>query len=367
MNIALRVDASVQIGSGHVMRCLTLADELRRRGNNCEFICRPHPGHLGEVISARGFRVNWLKAATAASRPFAGQLLAHDHWLGADWRADAEQTQAVLGNETFDWLVVDHYGLDARWESRLAETALRVMVIDDLADRHHQCQLLLDQNVLNGATGETYERLVNTDCLQLLGPNFALLGPEYSRLAALLPERTGVVARVLVFVGGSDPFHLTETCLEALASPRLKNVCVDVVVGPNHPAPGRVRQLAACRPGTSVYSSLPSLAGLMLRADLMLGGGGATNWERLCLGLPAVVVSTADNQEGISRSLDDSGLVHYLGKAGECTVEDMRQAVLSLACNPARTAARSRVMRQVVDGKGTARVVDSLCNGVGCR
>ncbi|WP_405420711.1 hypothetical protein [Marinobacter flavimaris] len=145
MRIAFRADASVQIGTGHVMRCLTLADELTRQGHECQFICREHEGHLGDLIASNGHGLtllsprvdNELDTKGASSDNYA-------LWLGVPWQEDARQTFDVLTPWKPDWLVVDHYALDAEWDSALANAVGSIMVIDDLANRVHECALLLD-------------------------------------------------------------------------------------------------------------------------------------------------------------------------------------------------------------------------------
>lgn len=374
MKVAFRADASVRIGSGHIMRCLTLADELCSRGHTCQFICRPHPGHLGQVIEARGYPVYWLQkpdeGAEACSAQTRGEPLAHAHWLGTSWEADADQTRLFLENAGCDWLIVDHYGLDCQWEQRLSSAVTRMMVIDDLADRYHCCQLLLDQNVLDVRDGAGYPELVNPGCELLLGPSFALLGCEYALLSSLIPERRGRVARVLVFVGGSDPFQLTETYLDALSTTHLSHLSVDVVLGKNYPFPERIHQKAAKRGRTEVYSGLPSLAGLMIRADVMLGGGGATNWERFCLGLPALVTSIADNQDAVNQMLAERGLIYFQGKVEQVSGDNIARMLLKILENPDALTRVSSSMRAIVDGKGTSRVADKLeevMENDGCR
>lgn len=361
MHIAFRVDASIQIGTGHVMRCLTLADALSTHGHACVFICRNHQGHLAELIARRGFEVHCLKPELPAYRNAEDDApLVHADWLGVSWQQDAKQTLKVLVGHNVDWMVVDHYALDARWERSIASVASRILAIDDLADREHQADILLDQNALGVPIKERYRDLVNRQCGLFLGPQYALLGQEYRLLARAMPERDGHVSRVLIFVGGSDPHHLTEQYLEALASPGFKHLAVDVVIGNNHPSPEKVVQIVESRDGARLYTGLPSLSALMVRADLMLGAGGATNWERMCLGLPAIVVSVARNQESINEELDDLSLLHFLGRAKDVSVEEIRTCLASVLENTRCNADQSRAMRQVVDGTGTARLVEAM-------
>jgi UDP-2,4-diacetamido-2,4,6-trideoxy-beta-L-altropyranose hydrolase len=361
MRVVFRADASVQIGTGHLMRCLTLADELTRQGHECRFICREHNGHLGELISSKGYQLTLLQVdgGTKFESSDNGNT-AYADWLGAPWQQDVEQTVEALTPFKADWLVVDHYALNACWEQQVAKAVGRIMVIDDLADRAHECSLLLDQNVLGAEVQHRYETKVNKTCQLLLGPSYALLRPEYGLIADVLPERDGNISRFLVFVGGSDPYHLTERYLHALDAREFDHLFVDVVLGKNHPSPEMVKQLVAKRVKTRLYAGLPSLAALMVRADLMLGAGGATNWERMCLGLNSVVVSVARNQDDINRELESQRLISFVGNAEVLGVEPIRESIQFTLRNPKHNQHQSIAMRRIVDGYGAQRVAQKL-------
>ncbi|WP_417547530.1 UDP-2,4-diacetamido-2,4,6-trideoxy-beta-L-altropyranose hydrolase [Marinobacter segnicrescens] len=356
-----RADASVQIGTGHVMRCLTLAEDLRRQGHQCVFICRDHVGHLADLVTKKAFDLHLLRS------PEQSEMLAkdepappHSHWLGVPWQTDAKQTLEALSGRNADWLIVDHYALDAKWERQLAEAVGQIMVIDDLADREHYCAVLLDQNVLDGDARQRYEAKVNKECDLLLGPHYALLRPEYELLTKALPERDGNISRVLVFVGGSDPYHLTECYLEALQSKSFKHLFVDVVIGRNHPSPEVVKQLVMSRSNTQLHCGLPSLSAMMVRADLMLGAGGATNWERMCVGLNGVVASVASNQDEINRVLEAQNLIQFLGDAETLSIGEVNEAIkFALEC-PEYIRSQSNAMRAIVDGCGTQHISQAL-------
>ncbi len=151
MRVVFRADASLNIGSGHVMRCLTLANALRESGASCFFVCREHPGNLLELIREQGFEAIGLplpKTFESLHGKHSSSRLTYAGWLGDSWQRDAEQTLAALNGELADWLVVDHYALDSAWEESLRPACRRLLVIDDLADRDHRCDLLLDQNLV---------------------------------------------------------------------------------------------------------------------------------------------------------------------------------------------------------------------------
>ena len=313
--VLFRCDASLSIGSGHVIRCRTLARELQRCGAEVLFLCRRQPGDLIALLEQE-FRVLALSAQPlAVCEELEGREL-YGAWLGCSQMQDAEDCLGVLesaGVRSADWLVVDHYGLDAIWQANLLERLAgalptKLLAIDDLADRPHQTDLLLDQNFFGAATEQRYEGLVPTDCRQLLGPHYALLGPEYALLHPLVPPRTEL-RRVLVFYGAVDSENLTSRALEALMEPALAHLAVDVVLGQKSPHREAVADLVAQRPCTNLHGPLPSLSGLITRADLAIGAGGTTTWERACLGLPTLVTPIAANQfEGVE-ALEKQGCV----------------------------------------------------------
>ena len=276
------------------MRCLTLAEDLRERGVATRFVCRAHPGHLIEWLRQRGMAVHAMPEPAESRGMSAPEN--HSDWLGVTQTEDADQTIQALRGEHPEWLIVDHYGLGSAWERRLRGHAGKLMVIDDLANRPHDCDLLLDQNYSTGSAGR-YRELVPEMAALALGPRYALLRPEYLQHRLVLRERDGRVRRVLIFFGGSDSYNMTGMALAALSGAEFDRLEVDVVIGPNNVHRARLERAIAERPLTTAYGHRPHLADLMAQADLAIGAGGTTTWERLCLGLPSLVVSIAENQE----------------------------------------------------------------------
>jgi UDP-2,4-diacetamido-2,4,6-trideoxy-beta-L-altropyranose hydrolase len=355
-NFAFRVDASMNIGTGHVIRCLTLADALRAQGAQCQFICRAHPGHLMDIIRSRGYAVSCLAAPVLDDQ-------SHDistAWLGSTWKDDALETEAALDCFSLDWLVVDHYAIDQRWEATLKPRYKKLMVIDDLADRPHCCDLLLDQNWFSEATLTRYENLVPTHCQCFFGPKFALLKHEYVQQRAAMSPRDGNIRRVLVFMGGSDPTNQTAKVLHALSVPDLRSLAVDVVIGKNHPDRLGIQMLVEARHSTVLHQNLPHLAGLMAQADLMVGAGGATAWERMCLGLPCIVISTAANQTVCSTALMKAGYIDFLGEMNQITVDHISAALKRCLTNPKNIRNQSIRGQELVSGTGVDEIMHSL-------
>ena len=345
------------------MRCRTLARQLQSRGAAVSFLCRRQPGDLISLLEQEFVVLALPEQTLAVCDGLEGRDL-YGSWLGCTQGQDAAQCLEVLAEAAIKsprWVVADHYGLDAHWEAQLlaglagSDAPPQLLVIDDLADRPHQADLLLDQNFFGEATQQRYQDLVPPQCGQLLGPHYALLGPEYAQLHPLVSPRTEL-KRVLVFFGGVDPDNLTGRALEALLDPSLAHLAVDVVLGLQSPHRKKVEELVACRPHTTLQGPLPSLAGLIARADLAIGAGGATTWERACLGLPSLVVAIAANQLPFSEALAKAGHVQLLGDEASVTAEKIRSALRSVIAQPlAREAASA-----LTDGWGASRLAMAM-------
>ncbi len=322
MKIAFRVDASLQTGSGHVMRCLTLADALKTRGADCHFICREHPGHLLDVIRQRGHTVTGLSARNSMSAMSATviRIPVHAEWLGCDWQIDAQETAGILADQQPDWLVVDHYALDQCWEAFLAPHYKKLMVIDDLADRPHSCDLLLDQNL--GRKVEHYVQWVPTHCRVLTGPQYALLRPEFSAMRTYSLQRRQsqpALRQLLVTMGGVDHSNATGQVLQALKTCALPVDCrITVVMGLTAPWLKNVQELASEMPWpTDVVVNVGDMARRMADSDLAIGAAGSTSWERCCLGLPTMMVVLADNQRAAAQALDATCAARLMGAVSD--------------------------------------------------
>ena len=372
--VVFRCDASLRIGSGHVMRCRTLARALQRRGAEIVFLCRRQPGDLIALLEQE-FRVLVLperlqiSAEAEEATCLSGRVL-YAAWLGCSEEQDAKECLAALADaqhRPLAWLVLDHYGLGASWQQRMQlglcqgdDAAPAVLVLDDLADRAHQASVLMDANRLDPAAPDSYRDLVPETCTTLLGPAYALLDPLYPRLQPLQPARSQL-ARVLVFFGGIDAANHAAVALQALSHPRLLHLAVDVVVGAAAPHRADLECRVLQRPNTSLHVGLPTLAGLMARADLAVGAAGTASWERACLGLPALVVPVAENQEQGAQALQAAGVARCLNlQAAADPVAMLWAFLLELLDAPDALLAMSEACLQLGDGRGLARVVAAL-------
>ncbi|MGX4730664.1 UDP-2,4-diacetamido-2,4,6-trideoxy-beta-L-altropyranose hydrolase [Pseudomonas corrugata] len=361
MKIVFRVDASLQMGTGHVMRCLTLADALNVRGAECHFICREHPGNLVGFIRSKGYGVSVLPVSAFRSESesvSAEPLLAHAYWLGGSWQQDAEACAAILAETQAEWLIVDHYALDSRWESALKPHYCKLMVIDDLADRSHICDLLLDQTY-SRASAE-YLPWVPEDCILLCGSRYALLRPEFAQLRSYSLQRRANphLRQLLITMGGVDNNNATGKVLEALKSCPLPVDCrIIVVMGATAPWLSEVQLCAEQLPwAIEVKVNVSDMAQLMADSDFAIGAAGATSWERCCLGLPTIMLVLADNQRTIAQSLDAAGAAFL----SDLSILSARQLIAFQQIQPAALSTMSALAASITDGLGVLQVITSF-------
>jgi UDP-2,4-diacetamido-2,4,6-trideoxy-beta-L-altropyranose hydrolase len=304
----------VHIGSGHLMRCLTLADQLRAEGDEVAFVCRDLPGAMFDLLQDRGYRSAKLSVSEEGN---GSQLFDAQEMIRAAGR---------LFPEGIEWLVVDHYQLDAVWERMLRPHACKLMVIDDLANRSHDCDLLLDQNYYRDSA-QRYQGLVPEQCVTLLGPAYVLLRPEFADARKRLKVRSGTVRRILIFFGGSDPTNQTQKVVGAIKLLERPDIDVDVVVGSANPNRNTIQTLCNELSNVTFHCQVSNMAELILNADLGIGAGGAAMWERCCLGLPTITVVFADNQERTTEDVAAIGAIEYLGWSDQLGSEDYARVV----------------------------------------
>lgn len=364
MKIVFRADASLEMGTGHVMRCLTLANALYAEGNECHFICREHPGNLVEHIRKQGHTVHSLPHlgnGKVSNKNNEEPVLAHAAWLGASQKEDATASEEILALIKPKWLVVDHYALDYRWEQDLKQYYQSLLVIDDLADRKHSCNLLLDQTF--GRNAEDYHPWVPPDCTLLCGSNYALLRPEFAQLRAYSLERRKQpqLKRLLITMGGVDKDNATGLVLSALTHCDIPQDCqITVVMGTYAPWLKEIQAQAAQMPWfTEVCVNIGNMAQLMANADFCIGAAGSTSWERCTLGLPCILICLAENQKMVIEKL----VYHGASVALELITlkkhrHDLLNKALILAQDNLKTMIDSAAM--ITDGTGCSKLLRYL-------
>lgn len=334
MKIAIRADSGIIMGSGHIMRCLTLADELKAE---TIFYCRNLPGNIKDVIETRGYKV----------------VLLSDNLQ----KADIEFLECLKQKE-LQTLIIDSYETNINLESKAREYVDNIVVIDDIANRRHDCDILLDQNPCP-ATHARYKNLIPQNSIKLLGLGYALLGKEFSRHCDNnSAPHNNIIKNILIFFGGGDHKNLTQKVIEILIScpNNTKDIKFNVIVGASNQNKDRIQSLCETNPNFTFHCQVNNMDAMMREADLFIGAGGTTNWERMCIGLPAVLISIAENQEESCRELTKFDVVKYLGTAEDFSGEKLLDTIKWVIENPQWIHNASINGQRMVDGKGAKRV-----------
>ena len=328
MKVVIRTDSSVSIGYGHVMRCLSIAEELRILGAEVCFICRDLKGNLITDIKEKGYTVYSI-AGTEQEMEFNGK---------ADQKAVAEILEDM---GEVDWIIIDHYQINQQWEKSVRPYAENIMVIDDLADRPHDCDVILDQGYYSN-NEERYRDLVPVHSLRLFGPGYALLREEFKQARYQVRKREGSLRRIMIMFGGTDPTQETEKALSALELLMDEEMKVDVVTGEANERKELLREWCKRWPNMTFHCQVNYVADLMLKADLAIGAGGSSTWERCYLGLPAITILTAANQVAMCLELEKVNAIMNLGWYDQVSVEMIARKIKEFKQCPAQLAEISK-------------------------
>lgn len=321
--VFFRLDADARIGIGHLMRCLTIANELQRHGSLCHFLCRELMPSLHDRVASQGHMVHTVDNEHSAV--------------------------GVLSEFRPDWVVFDHYGLDATFENKAGAFSKSVLVIDDLADRSHDCDFLLDQGPLR--TPDDYRPWVDPQCQLCLGTDYALVGPEFQHFCK--PYVTSW-ERGLICFGGADPDNIAMTVLQALDSqPQMRRIKWTVISGTANPHWNELKDFTAHSPLDIVLiKHSDRIAELMANHDFAIGAAGGMTWERACIGIPTLAIPISDNQ------LISAEVIRHF-RLGE-TLDPSALTSPLLASSLKRLKQHAHVYRQrsqaMVDGLGITRL-----------
>lgn len=343
----IRCDSSRIIGSGHVSRCLSLAKSLSKKGVRVHFLCRDLPGHINERIIDSGFSVLTIPT-------FQG-----DDDYAISQEQDAKNVLAIIKSFGKHAIVIaDHYALTHQWQLSV-RTHFPLVVIDDLADRRHDCDILINQNFYPEGL-DLYGGLVNNDTKLLIGPSYAILSPEYERNRTEHLIFRNDVGRIVIFFGASDLSNVTYRALDAALKASPDSAKIDVVIGKNYPAIDELESLARRSARVKIYNYVENFSDFISNADVMIGAGGVTQWERCCFGIVGVVISIVDNQVRISQNLADIDASVYVGWHKDVEVSDIEGAIQTLLSNRDYRHKISKKAFSLVDGGGAGRVADEV-------
>ncbi len=367
MNVAIRTDASTDIGSGHLMRCLAIAEELRRVGHKILFLLSNRERKWIELIRAKKYEYEAIDAPSSIVSPSnayeKNPNCPNRFRINVDWQEDALETESALRSKKTDWLIVDHYGLDWRWESFIRGNTNRIMVIDDLADRKHDCDILVD--CVYGRQTTEYKHLVPSHCKLLLGTRYALLRREFSMWRNYAINRRSQQPNagcMLISLGGVDADNMTGKVLSILGKVDcLYFGSINVVFGPGFKHEEKIKNMIAKFPKSiTLHSNVNNMAERVANADFGIGAFGVSTWERFCLGLPSINIITESNQVGTAAKLQN---LQFAGIVFSQTVEkDIFPCIRRLLGDRRIYERISCVVSDLVDGKGICRVVQQMKN-----
>ena len=354
--LVIRADASAVIGTGHVMRSLTLASEAAVRGWFVCFAIRNPSGSIIKLLQSAGHQVRVLSLEKQNSSDKVDSL-AHGNWLSVSQKTDAGETLSIIQDFKPDWIIVDHYALDANWHRIVKPYCANIMVIDDLADRSLDCKILLDQNV--GAREAAYKGKVLSDCKYLMGPEYALLRKEFQdwRQYSLNRRLRGSIQKILITMGGVDASNHTLEVIKELERSEYSADCeFTIVLGALYSHKNALKKfIESSQLALSVMINVKNMAEIMAKSDLCIGAAGSTSWERCCLGLPTLTLAIAENQKMIALALDQKGAaisssINQLRGDFEIFFESNNNTLDKLTLNS----------KAVCDGLGVSRVIDHM-------
>jgi len=341
--VVFRADASYQIGSGHIMRCLTLAEGLRKKGYVCVFVCQKTPGHLFDLIRKKKFQCHEMKSKSRQISP----------------EEDAKNMVKISEYNSWDvrWVIVDHYQLGLGWEKTIKNyyASAKLLVIDDYLNRSHFCDLFLNQNIFSSKP----KTKINASAPKLLGPQYVLLRSEFLKVSKKLKNNSSF-PQILIFFGGTDPTHETEKILKAIIKQKINNIGFKVVVGKNNPRYQKIKALCKKIKNAHYDYQTDQMAKTMAQCDLAVGAGGTTSWERAYLGLPTLIVTVAKNQDDIAKNLAKMGAVIYLGSHQRVTGEKMVNAFIKIISSRSQLLSMQKKSKTLVDGLGVLRVIKAM-------
>lgn len=341
--VIIRVDASLIIGAGHVMRCLVMAAELSNNGMTPLFVCRAHQGHMADKIKSCGYEISILP-----ERSTNVEALNYASWLGADWEIDADETIEIINLKQANWVIVDHYGIEIRWEARVKRsTDAKIMIIDGLANRIHEGDILLDPSFsIHGE--QRWSSQINKSCKLLVGPHYALLRKEFVSESEKIKKSENIAKRIFVSFGAMDIRNVTFKVLDVILNLELHDINIDVVVGPGNPHISNLINAYGKFKFVQIYVDPQNVAKLMVNADIGISAGGGMLMEQCYLQVPTIVISTAANQVGSALAMHEQGAIHYMGDIGNVTNEEIKNAIIELVKNPKLRRKMKKICKKIM-------------------
>lgn len=358
--VLFRVDSGSKIGIGHVRRCANLATSMKNSGIECVFVCLDLPNNISNFLRENGFRV-YTTDISVKELGWVGSYTDQYHGLGDKTFSHADQlaTGKIIDSIKPSLIIVDHYFLAQKWETHFKQKGIAIVVIDDLANRPHNCDILIDQNFFGSEARNRYKNLVPAHSKKLFGPSYALIERKYANSRNLKKFDEGDT-KVLISLGGSDPDNVTGLILQFLLDSNLPNLSYKVVLGPSNIFRKEIETQLSDAANFKIFYSPESLFDLTHESDIVIGAGGSSTWERMALGTPSLIVGIAENQMEISQFLADKGLIIYLGKSEELNSANFTYEFKKLLSSHSKRHTMAQQNKKLVDGLGTEKVCEEV-------
>ena len=336
MNFFFKVNAGPNIGIGHLQRCINLAEGLKSKKNNIIFLINISSKDYIKKIKKKNFKVKVFKS---------------NNFLLIN-------AKKIFSNKLYNFLIIDDYSVNYRWESKIYNYVNKILVIDDFVDKNHYCDIYLNQNVIN-RKDIIYIKNKFSKQKCLLGPKYALLDKNYNFFYKKKIEKLNL-KRVLVSFGGSDKENFTNLVLESLSKKKYLDLKIDVVLGKDYRYKNELKKKYKLNNNINIIRNLPSLAEKLHKANLSIGGGGSTSWERLCLSKPAVVFCISKNQKRIISDLKKKNMIIYGGNLINFGSKKFENLIDKIIVKYKNIFKKMEYGKTLVDGLGVSRVIENL-------
>ena len=352
-NLIFRVDSSNVIGSGRFMRCYNLALELKHF--NTTFICRYLNNEQRKLLEDKKIRL--LINQTKSDQIYSDLYL---NWLGVTQEIDAIDTIENINSLENIILIVDSYSLSETWLNLINPLTIKTIVIDDLANRNFNCDMLIDHNYFKNYEYR-YHNLVNENAIKLLGPKYSLISKSLVKFKKEKPFFNHLNS-ILIYFGASDNYNLTLFTLDALLESKYKKLDFKIILRSDHKNFSQIEQLSNNLNNIELFSFTADIGDFFKKCDLAIGAGGTTTWERILVGIPSLIVTIAENQNKFIKDLKEDKFIYYLGNFSTLKKRDIIKKIDYLVKNKSDVAKNINRGQILVDGKGISRVKESIMN-----
>jgi len=341
LNLGIRTDSSAVIGTGHIVRCTALAQELRNLGTKVRFISKPYKGNILNFVKKNKFLVSEIKEDVNLNK-------------------DIQETKKIIKKFKLNYLIVDNYNLNLVWEKEIKKHVKKLIVINDFI-RKQCCDVLINHNALeNGNIKKHYSKNLVTDCKNLIGLRYAILNSKYAYLKKEIKFKKKIKKIHIFFGGYKNSLSLLNNVINVLSNKNLKKIKLDIIIGLNQKINKTLNYKLQARGNYKIFKNLPNLADLLKKSNLAIGCGGMANIERLCLIVPSFVFIAAKNQASLVNDLAKKNIVVKLKKRNNQIDKIFLLSSIKKYLNENKYYNNFNKIKHLVDGNGAKRVARAV-------